>query len=70
MKTFRVSKLPGTMQTVASANGMTLAEAITEAGFDSTGFVVSLNGYPTTNFNQVLADGADVVLTKASKGAC
>ncbi len=69
MKTIRVSKIPGTMQTVTTDNGMTLAEAIAEAGFDATGFNVSLNGYPTKDMNRVLADNDDVVLTRASKGA-
>lgn len=69
MKTFRISKIPGTMQTVTTDNGMTLAEAIEAAGFDRVGFTVSLNGFPTQDFNQVLSNGADVVLTRASKGA-
>lgn len=69
MKTFRVSKIPGTMQTVTDDNGMTLSQAIEAAGFDRAGFTVSLNGFPTQDFGRVLANGDDVVLTRASKGA-
>ena len=67
MITVKVAQMPGALREFVLEDGATVSEALDTADMSADGFTVSVNG-ATSGEDRVLADGDNVILTKAAKG--
>lgn len=63
----KVAKVPGTVKEVALAEGATLADAIKESGFETTGYQVRRDG-ENEALTSMVEDGDVITLVASVKG--
>lgn len=63
----KAGKLPGVLTDVALGGNATVADALSQAGLDATGFEVRVNGESASG-DRRLSDGDTVLLTRQIKG--
>lgn len=67
MITARIGRLPGTLASVALEDGATIADALSAAELDATGFEVRRNGQ-TASMTDRVAEDDNILLTRQIKG--
>lgn len=69
MKYVEVIQISGRTATVELANDATVADAISQAGFDTNGYKVSVSGHPDAGMSHVVENNGRIILAREVKGA-
>lgn len=69
MKYIEVMALPGGKKSIEVADDATVGDAISKAGYNLTGYTLSVTNDPNATPDSRVLDGARIVLTRQVKGA-
>jgi sulfur carrier protein ThiS len=70
MLTVKIGQIPGRITEYALDDGTSVSAALNQAGLDTTGFGVRLNGQQVENLTStILKDGDTVILAQKVKSA-
>jgi sulfur carrier protein ThiS len=63
----QITKVPGRTETVFISDDTTIDQAITQAGFPTSGVTVRINGVATTDFSANVNDGDVILVAEQTK---